>query len=106
MSKGPTLCPSACCEEGAILVGIILPNGSVAFASDRIEVDKEFVDIARKGRTPEKRFRFGNRCVENACKQWAGRRSTLRQDHPGPVQCRTRDISAGVMQLSAPRPAL
>ena len=70
----PILCPSSSCEDGAILLGIILPDGRVAFAGDRVEIDQEFVDLANEGRSPEARFRFASRCVQNGCKQWTGSR--------------------------------
>jgi hypothetical protein len=68
------LCPSAPMEEGAILVGIVLADGKVAFAPDRIEVNADFVASAREGRSPEKRFRFGGVCVKSGCRQWTGTR--------------------------------
>jgi hypothetical protein len=74
MTQEPILCPSARCEDGAILLGIILPDGRVAFASDRVEINQEFVDTANEGRSPEARFRFAGRCVQNGCKQWTGAR--------------------------------
>lgn len=64
------LCPSAPAEVKAILLGVIQPNGSVAFAKDRIEVTREFLDIAAKNRMPETRFRFSSTCIGCACKQW------------------------------------
>lgn len=70
----PVLCPSARCEAGAILLGILLPDGRVAFASDRIVVNEEFVRVAREGRAPEQRFRFSAPCVQGACRQWTGQR--------------------------------
>jgi hypothetical protein len=65
------LCPSAPAEVNAILVGVVQPDGSVAFIKDRIEVTREFLDIADKGRPLENRFRFSSTCLESACKQWA-----------------------------------
>lgn len=37
-------------------------------------IDEEFVTIARKGRAPEKRFRFAGNCIESSCQQWTGER--------------------------------
>ena len=70
----PILCPSSRCQTGAILLGLVLPDGRVAYSSDRIVVDEEFVDVARTGRSPEKRFRFSTPCVQGACRQWTGSR--------------------------------
>jgi hypothetical protein len=68
------LCPSSVCREGAILIGIVMSDGQVAFSSSEIVVNKEFVQIARRGRTPEKRFRFAGTCAKNGCRQWTGAR--------------------------------
>jgi hypothetical protein len=69
-----TLCPSARCRDGAILLGIVLPNGRVAFAEGRPVVDREFVDIATSDgrRAPERRFRFSSPCAQGGCRQWTG----------------------------------
>lgn len=71
---GSALCPSSRCEDGATLVGVILPSGRVAFSSSRLEVDEEFVSIARAGRSPEKRFRFASACAKSGCRQWSDER--------------------------------
>ena len=68
------MCPSSRCEPGAVLLGVIVGPGTLAYASDRLVVDEEFVQIARAGRSPEKRFRFSARCVQSACRQWTGTR--------------------------------
>jgi hypothetical protein len=74
MDSEKILCPSSPLHEGAILVGIVMPDGRVAFASDRMVVDAEFVQIARRGRSPESRFRFGSACAKGGCAQWTGER--------------------------------
>src|SRR5829696_2703093 len=68
------LCPSARCEEGAILLGIVGKDGVVGYVSPLIRVDKDFVRQAYKGRTPEKRFRFSQPCIERGCLQWTDSR--------------------------------
>ena len=70
MPESAILCPSWRCEAGASLIGIVLPDGTVAFSKDRIEVDQAFVEVARQGRPPEKRFRFSSTCKRAACVQW------------------------------------
>jgi len=72
MSESTILCPSWRCEAGASLIGIILPNGTVAFSKERIVIDPSFVEVAGRGRSPEKRFRFSSTCKRAACVQWAG----------------------------------
>ena len=74
MDAEPILCPSSTCQDGAILLGIVLPTGQVAFSGSRIIVDQEFVRIAHEGRTPEKRFRFAGTCAKSGCGQWTGSR--------------------------------
>jgi hypothetical protein len=74
---GGVMCPSSKCEEGAILLGVVMQDGHVAFPSDRLPIDSTFVQIARRGRSPEKRFRFAGRCVKSACKQWVGSRCSV-----------------------------
>jgi hypothetical protein len=68
------LCPSARCREGAILLGIVLPDGRVAFTEGRTIVNREFVEIATSEgrRAPERRFRFSSPCAQSACRQWTG----------------------------------
>src|SRR5882672_2577911 len=74
MSSAATLCPSARCEPGALLLGIVLPMGRIGYSRERLVINEDFVQVATRGRAPEKRFRFSSPCVQGACKQWnAGR---------------------------------
>lgn len=68
------LCPSSVCVPGAVLLGIVMPDGRVAFAHDRIQIDEEFVTAAREAGDPERRFRFSGRCVQSGCGMWTGSR--------------------------------
>lgn len=68
----PVLCPSSRCAEGHVLLGIVQADGTIGYLQERLEVDNDFVQIARQGRTPEKRFRFSSKCAESGCKQWTG----------------------------------
>jgi hypothetical protein len=68
------LCPSARCEEGAILLGIVGKDGVVGYVTPQMTIDSDFVRQAHMGRTPEKRFRFSQPCIENGCLQWTGSR--------------------------------
>jgi hypothetical protein len=70
MADSTILCPSWGCEAGASLIGIVLADGSVAFSKDRIVIDEAFVEVARQGRSPEKRFRFSSTCKRAGCVQW------------------------------------
>jgi len=70
------LCPSSRCQDGAILLGIVLGDGRVAFAQHRLVVDAAFVQNATKegSREPERRFRFSSPCAKAGCQQWTGSR--------------------------------
>ena len=68
----PTQCPSARCKTGSNLLGIVERTGRVTFLNQKTVVTKEFVQIAQRGRAPEKRFRFSNACITSACRQWTG----------------------------------
>lgn len=83
------LCPSAPALEGAILLGIVRSDGSIAYLKDRIEVTPEFQKIARVHGSPEQRFRFSALCQEKACQQWQGDRCGLPER-----------LAAGVPQLA------
>ena len=69
-SRQKVLCPSAPADVKAILLGVVQADGSVAFLKDRIEVTREFLEIAAKGREPETRFRFSSPCIRSGCQQW------------------------------------
>jgi len=68
------LCPSAHCEEGALLVGVIGAEGKIAYINPALPVDKSFRERAFTGRTPEHRFRFAATCQESGCMHWTGTR--------------------------------
>lgn len=75
MSDQPRLlCPSARCGEGAYLLGVVQRDGTVAVMPDKVQIDSEFVQIARQGRKPEARFRFAGQCYKSACQQWTDNR--------------------------------
>lgn len=74
MNRESVLCPSSVCKEGAILIGIVRRDGRIAYSADEIVVNSEFVQIARSGRPPEKRFRFAGKCIQTGCQQWTGSR--------------------------------
>lgn len=70
-------CPSSACRPGAVLLGVVLPDGRIAYLDERLTVDREFVRIAHQGRAPEERFRFSSPCMGNGCRQWDGRECGL-----------------------------
>jgi len=68
------LCPSAACRPNALLLGIVNGDGTIWPLQQPVRIDREFVEIANRGRRPEKRFRFASPCVQSACQQWSGSR--------------------------------
>ena len=71
MSEKALFCPSARCEPGSLLLGIVQANGETAFTPDKIQIDEDFVKVARQGRTPEGRFRFASPCRQGGCQRWS-----------------------------------
>jgi len=65
------LCPSARCEPGALLLGLIGPDGSVGYVRPALEIDEDFIGRVREGRDPEKRFRFAQPCATSGCEHWS-----------------------------------
>jgi len=65
-------CPSSRCEEGALLLGTVRQDGTIAFADQPRVVSRTFVEAAVEAGEPEKRFRFAGPCAANSCRQWAG----------------------------------
>jgi len=72
MNTSTTLCPSAPLEPGVVLVGVVLTNGRVAYADDRLELGAEFVAAASEADSPERMFRFASPCRQSGCQQWTG----------------------------------
>ena len=75
--KDAIFCPSAVCRPNALLLGVVMGNGRI-FRLDRPpEINEDFVQIAQRGRRPEKRFRFASPCLESSCQQWSDGRCTV-----------------------------
>jgi hypothetical protein len=68
------LCPSTTAAPGTALIGIVGGNGRVGILGRPLPVDDAFLDAARAGRAPEKRFRFAGPCMRADCRQWSGGR--------------------------------
>ena len=71
------LCPSARCEDGAILLGVVASDGRVAYLTPEVRIDPDFVARAALGRAPERRFRFAQPCATADCGHWTGSRCGL-----------------------------
>ena len=95
----PVLCPSARCEPGAVLLGIVQPDGSVAIAGQHLPVTDEFVAKTAAHPVPaEKRFRFASPCQRGRCQQWQNGACQIvelaissRRSGPEPIQCAIRN---------------
>ena len=70
-------CPSYPCKEGAVLLGVMGPDGRVLFLDQRLLVDQDFIESANEIGPPEKRFRFSGTCLASGCTQWTGDRCGL-----------------------------
>ena len=65
-------CPSSPAVAGARLFGMRDDDGQIRPLRTALIVDEGFIESARRGGSPEARFRFAGPCVEGACKQWTG----------------------------------
>jgi hypothetical protein len=63
-------CPSSRCEEGALLLGTVREDGTIAFAAEPRVVSRTFAEAAQAAGEPERRFRFAGPCVAQQCGQW------------------------------------
>lgn len=70
MQSDRLLCPSYVAKPGALLYGVVNAEGQTEYLEEPIQVNQTFVTEAKKGRTPEARFRFAGTCIEKGCKQW------------------------------------
>ena len=75
MLENPVLCPSSKCAPGVILLGMLQPDGMIAYTQDRVILDENFVARASEELfSPEEHFRFSSPCMKGACSQWTGSR--------------------------------
>ncbi len=68
------MCPSATCHTGALLLGVVQSDKTVALLSTPMTVTEEFVEKAIAAGEPEKRLRFAGKCAKAGCSQWSGSR--------------------------------
>ena len=86
------LCPSARCEPGAKLIGIVGPGPRVGYVQPPLTVDADFLESATGHAPAEQRFRFASPCVEAGCQYWDGER------------CGASDAALGLSSIAAPPP--
>lgn len=66
------MCPSARCEPGATLLGVVRSDATVGHLPQTYIVDEDFAQAANTDGLAETRFRFASSCVEGKCSQWTG----------------------------------
>lgn len=72
----PILCPSSRCKDGSIVLGIVLPNQTIAYADQRFKIDaRQAEEMQHHEISPEKRFRFSSPCAQCGCAQWVNGKS-------------------------------
>jgi hypothetical protein len=74
--RAPT-CPSGRCANGALLIGVVGPDGTVRYLGGPAPVDEDFVRAANQGRNPQSRFRFAEPCAKSSCQNWSGHECNL-----------------------------
>ena len=70
LTPSTTLYPSARAEEGALLLGVIGSGQSVSMLPEPEPITGELAEAIAAVDTPERQFRFANRCVKSGCNQW------------------------------------
>jgi hypothetical protein len=66
------VCPSGAAVAGAELLGAFDAQGKLIRFSETFKIDAKFVEVANLGRSPTKRFRFVQPCIEDQCAHWKG----------------------------------
>lgn len=66
-------CPSTIADEADKVIGVVAPDGRVAYVSPPIPVTPALLDGLRQdGADVERRFRFAGPCAEGGCGFWTG----------------------------------
>jgi hypothetical protein len=68
------MCPSATCDDGALLLGRVSESGVVAFATNPVTLDAGTASELRAAGRPEQAFRFSSPCARSGCAQWGNGR--------------------------------
>lgn len=63
------LCPRSVCKKDAGTLGIVKEDNQVAFLKMIFAVNVGFIQVTKIDRSPEKRFRFFDKCVKGGCQQ-------------------------------------
>lgn len=66
--------PAHRCVPGSQLLGVRQNDGTIAILPQTLPIDGQFIQKAKQHPiSPERRFRFTNKCIEGGCKQWNGK---------------------------------
>jgi len=68
--RATKMCPSAECQPGSILIGVIGVDGRIQGVAPPIPVTTGFVSKVHGQDQPLNRFRFGAPCIEYGCGHW------------------------------------
>ncbi len=71
------LCPSSTCHDGAVVIGLLGPDGRLGYLRPAVPVDAALQHRLRADGDPETRLRFADRCVQGGCAHWSGARCGL-----------------------------
>jgi hypothetical protein len=63
-------CPSARCDNDAVVIGVIGPGGIVGYFTPALPVEPEFLERCRRSGAAERQFRFAAPCLEAGCQNW------------------------------------
>ncbi|MFO0725917.1 MAG: hypothetical protein U1E65_19185 [Myxococcota bacterium] len=74
-SSLPILCPSSNIDQPrAELLGVLMEDGRLSFLAEPRPLTPEFIEIAKRGRDPSRRFRFTSPCIQKRCHSWENER--------------------------------
>lgn len=65
-----SLCPSAPCRPGALLLGVVSRDGKLLRSNPAVSIDTNFCMSASVFEDPAKRFRFASTCLKQECSNW------------------------------------
>lgn len=68
------MCPAHLCKPGSKLLGVRQNDGTTIILPNTLPIDDAFIEkVKQHPITPERRFRFTNKCIEGGCEQWNGK---------------------------------
>lgn len=97
-------CPSGPCHESGSIIGVMTGQGRLAYLPIPVVMDSAFASQLQEAGQPERRYRFSQPCIEEACSQWTGDGCGV-IDHvlEGPTERHHREGRPGVLPTCAIR---